>query len=546
MGKSINLTRKVFNTLHLAIKTKYQNTLLGNNITIPSTKQEYYGFSKIREHSLKIYLSDIANFSVNGKTLYLKNKEYEKGAESINLPSQYCDLYCKYLGYESFFDFLSTTALLSDREKKDQRNIIFSVTKGGLGVGKKVKDVDYYAYYYKCHQNSKDESLKNDNLLDCGYIRLSYTSDDRGIMDMWVDLTDTSSTGEFRIFKDTYISYSLTSNEGDDRIIFGHIFIGISDGRRFANFFIGVSCFISSLSNKCVGVAYLYEKVKNIEEARVKIENIDFRIINYLRQTRIETPKENFQTLSDFPNAVAVKEIKEYFEGVYVEYSVYMPFKHILKSIYKIQSDGIVFCKSIPKDLIGTTQSLNSGNILKMKLYNASRVLAKPENYSSEIVLERKFSNNVMTGTQTSLHDTNSPRAGRVYWKKIDDNYDDLNAEIINFGTRTFFNFLRENPDFQVFIGGEKDDFIDPFYKFSPKYSLTCFYAACYLSQQGKLEKAWNKLKEALFTGFEDIDLLKKEFSKNGALEQLSDKVDIDKLIKQRGKQDGITPFEFD
>ena len=121
-NKSLLLTHYVFTYLYQRVlNTFYQKD--------PERRKlrsfQVYGFGNFDKSvpSLKQELEDVAGFYVNGKYLYNKIRDSEKGASFIKLNKEYKFLLFNYLGYENLTDFLEESDL-PELEREKQLKII--------------------------------------------------------------------------------------------------------------------------------------------------------------------------------------------------------------------------------------------------------------------------------------------------------------------------------------------------------------------------------------------------------------------------------------
>ena len=121
-NRSLLLTRYVFTYLYKGVL----NTFYKKD---PERRRlrgfQLYGFGSYDngEPSLKQELENIAGFYVNGKYLYNKVRDAEKGASFIKLNKEYKFLLLNYLGYENLNDFL-TESDIPGAEREKQLEII--------------------------------------------------------------------------------------------------------------------------------------------------------------------------------------------------------------------------------------------------------------------------------------------------------------------------------------------------------------------------------------------------------------------------------------
>lgn len=144
LSKSIILTSEYFKILldkiHETFKDKH------NIVKLPKTFQLYgYGAFDDEKPSLKNDFEAIGSEFINGKYLYDKSREFEKGKPLIKLNQYYKDIILLYLGYEDFKYFLEANKV-STIEYEKQYDLVY-------------KDDDDLTYYYLNYYFGEDNTI---------------------------------------------------------------------------------------------------------------------------------------------------------------------------------------------------------------------------------------------------------------------------------------------------------------------------------------------------------------------------------------------------
>ena len=116
-----------------------------HNITNPPKTFQLFGYGSFNDDkpSLKKDFEEIGHEFINGKYLYDKSRELEKGKRTIKINEYYKSIILLYLGYENFEDFLNNINT-SKEDKVKQRALI----------NKNVENTYYYLNYYFGEDNS--------------------------------------------------------------------------------------------------------------------------------------------------------------------------------------------------------------------------------------------------------------------------------------------------------------------------------------------------------------------------------------------------------
>ena len=95
-----------------------------NLVKLPKALQLYgYGDYNDAKPNLKQDFEDIGSEFINGKYLYDKSRQFEKGKPTIKLKQYYKDIILLYLGFEDFKLFLETHKI-SDIEHEKQHDLV--------------------------------------------------------------------------------------------------------------------------------------------------------------------------------------------------------------------------------------------------------------------------------------------------------------------------------------------------------------------------------------------------------------------------------------
>lgn len=119
---SIKLTAEYFKIVLVQVQNKF---LSKHKIKkLPKTFQFYgYGSFDASKPNLKADFESIGTQFINGKYLYDKSRDIEKGKFFVKLNEYYKSILLLYIGYESFNDFFKEHNI-SDQENKNQRALI--------------------------------------------------------------------------------------------------------------------------------------------------------------------------------------------------------------------------------------------------------------------------------------------------------------------------------------------------------------------------------------------------------------------------------------
>lgn len=143
-SKSIVLTSDYFKIL---LDKVLQSFIEKHNIKKLPKAFQLFGYAAFDEDkpSLKNDFEAIGTEFINGKYLYDKSRQLEKGKPLIKLNQYYKDIILLYLGYEDFKDFLDANKL-SHIEYKKQYDLIY-------------KDNDEITYYYLNYYFGEDNTI---------------------------------------------------------------------------------------------------------------------------------------------------------------------------------------------------------------------------------------------------------------------------------------------------------------------------------------------------------------------------------------------------
>lgn len=141
---SLTLTSEYFNLLIELVLQKFKSK--HKLAKLPKAFQIYgYGPFDENKPSLKNDLEEIGSQFINGKYLYDKFRELEKGKSMIKLNEYYKSLILLYLGFNDVQDFLDTHKL-SEQETEKQLSLIYS-------------DKSDATYYYINYYFGEDKSI---------------------------------------------------------------------------------------------------------------------------------------------------------------------------------------------------------------------------------------------------------------------------------------------------------------------------------------------------------------------------------------------------
>ena len=141
---SLTLTAEYFNILIDKVRETFLNKHKLDKL--PKALQLYgYGAYNENKPSLKKDFEDIGSEFINGKYLYDKSRELEKGKPIIKLNQYYKDIILLYLGYTDFKDFLEDHKI-SGIEHEKQNDLIYT-------------DNEALTYYYLNYYFGEDDTI---------------------------------------------------------------------------------------------------------------------------------------------------------------------------------------------------------------------------------------------------------------------------------------------------------------------------------------------------------------------------------------------------
>ncbi|WP_282122448.1 hypothetical protein [Algibacter mikhailovii] len=143
-ASSLILTADYFNVL---LNSVHETFMLKHNIVKLPKAFQLYGYGAFDDDmpSLKHDFEAIGSEFINGKYLYDKSRELEKGKHTIKLNQYYKDIILLYLGYEDIKMFLDENKLSSPEYEK-QYDLIY-------------KDNDDLTYYYLNYYFGEDNTI---------------------------------------------------------------------------------------------------------------------------------------------------------------------------------------------------------------------------------------------------------------------------------------------------------------------------------------------------------------------------------------------------
>ncbi len=288
---SVILTSEYFKLLlekiHSEFKKRHQLS------DLPKAFQLYgYGVFDETRPSLKQDLEEIGTDFINGKYLYDKSRELEKGKSLIKLNQYYKTLALLYLGYKNVKDFIEDHKL-SDSEHEKQLDLIF-------------KNNDEITYYYINYYFGEDNTiLKGQTIISNNWKKIQhifmYPLEDGTLKEHY-------SHGSIKRQGDT-ITIKTNTLSGD-RYIDGasEIYYVGHKAPSNINYLIGTYCTFDIYTNTVAGRSIL-EKCESQEEmeAKSKSATIPPYIAMEIRNKRIVNksivPKHALELSSNSPYA---------------------------------------------------------------------------------------------------------------------------------------------------------------------------------------------------------------------------------------------------
>ncbi|MFN0201335.1 MAG: hypothetical protein ACKVTZ_07430 [Bacteroidia bacterium] len=249
----------------------------------------------------------------------------------------------------------------------------------------------------------------------------------------------------------------------------------------------------------------------------------DNRITLQLLGNEIKIPPSVYETLEDLPSSNMV-QILQKMAGVYKTYFLDFQHQRLIQLVTMVFSDGIMEIQGPAVNYKGYIKPVNGGGLLRAR---ALPTLESNPAYTFELVMMNDFDS--FAGVYSGVSSSHTPRSGRIICIKEMGN-EPVNHDFFEIGTPKYLHFLAKNPKVKAFLAGENgDNYVDNFHLLSTDYTLTHFYAACFLAKNSP-EQALQHLKTAFSNGFRNTLLLKKETAKNGALANLAEYIDLDSL----------------
>ncbi|WP_298497730.1 hypothetical protein [uncultured Algibacter sp.] len=260
---------------------------------LPKTFQLYgYGDFNEDKPSLKTDFEDIGSEFINGKYLYDKSREIEKGKPLIKLNQYYKTIILLYLGYQDFKDFLEEHKL-SEIEHEKQHDLIY-------------RDNEDITYYYLNYYFGEDDLiLKGQTIISNNWKKIQhifmYPLEDGTFREHY-------SSGSIKRQGDT-ITIKTNTLSGD-RYIDGAseiYYIGHKSPSNI-NYLIGTYCTFDIFTNTVAGRAILEKcESKQIMEEKSKTPFIPPYIAMEIRNKRIVNksvvPRNALELSSNSPYA---------------------------------------------------------------------------------------------------------------------------------------------------------------------------------------------------------------------------------------------------
>ena len=158
---SLPLTAEYFKLLLEKVHKKFMSK---HGLTrLPKTFQLYgYGAFDEEKPSLKKDFEEIGSDFINGKYLYDKSRQLEKGKPLIKINQYYRTIILLYLGYNDFKNFLEHHKL-SEIELEKQRDLIYN------------SDEDVTYYYLNYYFGEDDTILKGQTIISNNWKKIQHT-----------------------------------------------------------------------------------------------------------------------------------------------------------------------------------------------------------------------------------------------------------------------------------------------------------------------------------------------------------------------------------
>ena len=333
-----------------------------HNITNPPKTFQLFGYGSFNDDkpSLKKDFEEIGHEFINGKYLYDKSRELEKGKRTIKINEYYKSIILLYLGYENFEDFLNNINT-SKEDKVKQRALI----------NKNEENTYYYLNYYFGEDNSviKGKTVISNNWKKIKHTFL-YPLDDGSFREHYSD-------GSVNIHGDTITIRTKTLSgekyiDGASEIYY----TGHKDSSNI-NYLVGTYCTFDIYTNTVAGRSIL-EKCETKEDMDKKAQTpyIPPYIAMEVRDKRIVNnsvvPKHFLELSNRSPFSAIFGKIPGTYEITFQlkdDFEETIKFKIVPNSYKIITLTENVY---IEKDRM---ELLNKGSILNLR-FNFSGIIA--------------------------------------------------------------------------------------------------------------------------------------------------------------------------
>ncbi|GEM_PF-6391620 len=451
----IKLTNYVFNVLYSEIINVFESYCRSQNLTIPKTDREKYGYDGYENSKNSIVFAMRENSvdkNINGKYLYNCYRNFNKRKE-ITFTNFYANIFFNYIGYKNIYDFLEKYAELNEKEKNHQlrllENSFSQKTSSDLSIFSLIQNLyqDFsisesenltvYAVYR--WSNTRGEvKVRQVNIYNWQKAVYILFDKNRNKQMWYKGIIIDSGNFQYLLLGDKFRKFFniiLTSNHSEHKNILFGIYNGVSED-----------------SGKPVCGEIIFRKIQKDEriEDFLFCGKIPVEIVEELRMKRIRVNNEVYFRIEDMPFHEHIQFFKT-FVGKYEIYLLSESEQAVVIHTAEIRDD-------MSMEMLIRQERLWRGFV---RLTNGTKILYAEVRYEASIfrmemhtpLEDEKYLYGVYSGVMLD----NQPSCYRVMWVK-NPNLESLGVkpQVIKFSeTEVIKSILAKYPTLSLFFSGK-------------------------------------------------------------------------------------------